>query len=591
MERFWSHLKAHSLLWTNLLIAVIVLSSMRQPGWQYLLGGAGLAGLASFVSRVAREGFSIGKVVYALFVTLFAAAGMAVLMCFVLPMVQPVTAAAWDNVLIIAVAFLTLARISWVLKPHGHHVTMPAPVATAPDGWMAPNQAATDQAVQVVPAPAAAIEEPVYVPNRWRKAASAGITGAIFASWFIIANYSTLFYQWQLAESFQPKELPAMLGTVNDRRLNRDTAYAAIAGGGLDSNVRTAMPHLVPTGSCPVWQSQRYDTNPVASFFGSVEDVVRVKACSNKSELMPNSTPARFVYGDRLWMEGVLAARYPFSKRGETVYTQLQDGSWVMLISMTSTRPTIFGTMRPYLSKVAEVSQDGKVTDLTVEEAAEKYPGLPLYPFALMREYARAYGLFGGGWSKAGASSNTSVWARLYDSVAAGWNGWNDVLVYRKHINVIAEDQNNDPNANHGPYNMHTKKYGQQAMLALRPEGGELTSAWLYWNTVTGEAMRYAPPRTRLLWSPSVAMPESRKADPAMDRSHQHPDEPRPIVIDRPDGTFKLFYLVDIVNDDPTNPMAHSYVQSILVDADNKDAEKIGKDDLDAWEDRVTNGK
>jgi hypothetical protein len=122
-------------------------------------------------------------------------------------------------------------------------------------------------------------------------------------------------------------------------------------------------------------------------------------------------------------------------------------------------------------------------------------------------------------------------------------------------------------------------------MLALAPKGSDLTSEWLYWDTATGKSRSYVP--TRPLWSPRVAVPESRKADPAMDRSNQRVVESRPVVIARPDGSFKLFYLVAIVSDDPNNPNSHSFVESIVVDADNKDAEKIVKGGFDTWVQRV----
>jgi hypothetical protein len=545
-KNFWSHLKGHSVMWTYAFVALVVLATLRQPSWQFVVGGALFAGCTGLVTALIRKnGFGRSFVVYLLGGTIGSLAFAGLALKFLLPVATVITVPLWNNILLVVVAALVILRITWVLAPH-HHTT--AASGTNGDG--------------AAPAPV-----PVANPHKVRKVAVAATLGVLAFGWLFYANTSTLFVDWQLTQVFQPAPLQTMLKTINDRQLPRDTGFAAIAGGGTDSNVLTATPHLVPTSSGPDWQSPRYDRGPVGTFFCSVEDVVQVKANTTKSVLVNNPVPARFIYGDCSWVvQGVFAARHPFSTMGERVYTRLDDGSWMMLISVVSTRPTMFGTMVPYMVGVMAVTQDGQVSDLSVEEAGQTYANLPLYPLELMRRYASARAYLGGGWN----------------DVAFFWSP-------AKHVSVIAEDTSSDPNANKAPYIMHTEKLGQQAMLATRPQGSDLTTEWLYWNVTTGEAHYYVP--TRRLFAPSIAVPESRKAVPNMDRSHQRTVEPRPVVIDTADGGFKLFYEVAVVGDDPANPNTHSFVQSIVVNADDKSATAVGDDEFDNWEAKISTGK
>ncbi len=76
-----------------------------------------------------------------------------------------------------------------------------------------------------------------------------------------------------------------------------------------------------------------------------------------------------------------------------------------------------------------------------------------------------------------------------------------------------------------------------------------------------------------------------------MDRSHQRPVESLPLMLETKDGGYKVFYLVSVISDDQDKPGVHSFIESIVVDADGKNATKITQGQFDEWLDRARSSK
>jgi hypothetical protein len=99
-----------------------------------------------------------------------------------------------------------------------------------------------------------------------------------------------------------------------------------------------------------------------------------------------------FLFGDTSPItESAFYARHPGSVRQRAVIARAVDGSYALLIPYTS-KVLDLGAMLPEAVGVMEVSNLGFIQDLTMAGAAAKYPGVPLYPSALARQYAELWG-------------------------------------------------------------------------------------------------------------------------------------------------------------------------------------------------------
>lgn len=545
LRNFWAMAIRHSLGWTLFLMAILVWQSLRDPA--YVPGGIAIAAGLCAVSAGLRTRRFWPTFLSLLFGAIGSAVFALVLLRFVLPLGQFVTVGIWDHVLEAAVVVLAVLRTAWVFR----HIDAPAPAAAAGGDDSKP-----------APAPA-----PTQHPRRFRKAATTWVFASLVLGFLIYTNNNSQFVQWQISENLNIEYIPNQAETVNtDRILARVTARTVLASG-KDSSSSTSTPRMVFTNSGLFWQSARYNNNYIGKILGSVESILRVPAGSSNANTVETDAP--FLFGDDSWVtRGIFAARHPFSQMAEKVYAVV-DGKPLLAISYRSTRPTVYGTMIPYMAGVMVVSPDGNVDDVSMEEAARKFPGLPLFSLDLAREQAAAYGWFRGGW-------------------------W-DVMWDRKKLQVIAEDLSNDPNANKAPYIMRFVDYGLQETLILKADGAQNDEATeqMYFDTITGKVRVWIVPRDQKVWSPTVAVPDSRKADASIDVKEILKVEPKPIVIVTDTGERKPFYLISVVGVDANHPDKHAYVTTIWVDAVNRgNAGKVNtREDLEAWVAKVKAGK
>ena len=178
-KHFWSVFTDHSLAWTNALVALIVLASLRQPNWHYVLGSAILAGAIATLSAILRNGFTWGKIVHFFGATLGSVLFSAVAFYFILPMGQ--LAVVWNNILPITVFGIAIVRVVWLTESHGTVVPVAGVIDSAGAGEATTVAAKTWR-----------------VPHRARKIVTTIILASLLGGWLITANEWRLFYLSQV---------------------------------------------------------------------------------------------------------------------------------------------------------------------------------------------------------------------------------------------------------------------------------------------------------------------------------------------------------------------------------------------------------
>lgn len=353
-------------------------------------------------------------------------------------------------------------------------------------------------------------------------------------------NYAQWAVEWQMREAVDAQNLDKLPESINDRLVPRLTAREFIENANKDNRLVVPAPHLLETANQDVvWQSAlNYDVW-YGRIFGSVARVIRVDASRTEMHAdMDSGQAATFLFGDQSWVtDATFKLHHPFSEPGERVYWRKADGEWVLLISYVSKRPTLTGTMVPYIAGVMEISRSGWVTNHSVRESAQLFPGAPMFPPALARQYAEAYAKWHGG-----------LFSRA---------------VTQANILQISEEPTNDPNANHFPYLQHFRSLGLQEVIPLEPSGSSSFALVeiLFFDAGTGTARVYVVPKEQVMNGPRKAIENVRKADPNADWSHRREVEPR--LISGPTG---FFWLVGVVQNLPEKPNNHAYIMSVLVD-------------------------
>ncbi len=366
---------------------------------------------------------------------------------------------------------------------------------------------------------------------------------------FAVTNTARWVVEWQMRNAIEPLEMTELPETVNDRLVPRRTAQEFIQNANRDNRLTVPQPHLLLTEDNLFWQSSLDYAVWYGQILGSTGGVIRIDADRTEMDADTKSgANAGFLFGDQSWvLHTAFVLRHPFAKEAERVYWRKPDGSWVLLISYTSTRPTVTGTMIPYLAGVMEVSPRGWISDHNVRDAAKLFPGAPLYPPDLARSYGEAYAKWHGGlFSRAVSQAN---------------------------ILEISEAETTDPTANRFPFLQHFKGLGLQEVIPFEPRGQSsfpLVEVLLF-DAGTGDTRLYRTPSTEVLNAARKAIENVRKADPNADWSHRREVEPRLVV--NPGG--KVYWLISIVQNSPDNPSNYSYIMSIIVNAKDLSAQRV----------------
>ncbi len=371
-----------------------------------------------------------------------------------------------------------------------------------------------------------------------------------FGFFSILANTSETLISVQMRHSIQPGEMSELPFTVQNRMVPRTTAEYWIAGHNDAYRGDSETPHIQKIGDDLTWQSPVHDRRWYGRLLGSVDRVLRVNSGDTRdhAEHMPDSG---FVFGNDSWvLESTFKARHPFSELGEVSYFHNPDGSWSILASVVSTRPTWTGTMVPYVSGVLEVRQNGVVLDHSLNGAKAQFPGAVFYPVELMRKYADAYAR----WRPESHLGPLSWLATLWQT-----------KVMQEDVLEVAEDPK-DHGWNMQPYIQDIEGLGLQGVVTFEPLGNKAFALVevLFFDAATGMPRSYVVPKGSGLNSPRYCVDNVRQSNPQIDWHHIKKVEPLLVNV-RGGGTYFLITIVTDYPDNPNRKNVHAYVTTVLV--------------------------
>lgn len=222
---------------------------------------------------------------------------------------------------------------------------------------------------------------------------------AVFVGIFAVGNRWEWFYHYQMANAISVtrhdlKDIPT---TQPTRLVPLIAAEDFCAQGNHESytdfgkDIRPNLLNIVKDGKDKqYWQCIRYPTRlqgHVSTWiFGGIEGFVLTDAGNHgrySEEIDEN-----FIFGDHsLYTKAAFFIRHPGSTQEPAVIGRDKSGKYALLVPYTS-RSLQWGGMIPDFSGVMVVSQWGFIEDLTPGQAAARYPGVPLYPAELARQYA-----------------------------------------------------------------------------------------------------------------------------------------------------------------------------------------------------------
>lgn len=386
--------------------------------------------------------------------------------------------------------------------------------------------------------------------------------------WLILANTVPSIQQWQLATHIVSNT--EMVGdfpvTIEDRVLTRATAleYALKSNDDRTKQVERVGIVWLPAGTATtldssdektlspsqdprcVWQAPlKFNPDVTAnkfwySFWGSTHGIIRVDGSEmNRKVDQKSGENAFFMFGAESWVtEGLFKLRHPLSKRANQVYWQKPDGSWALLVSYVSYKPTWTGTMIPVYSGVMEFGPYGSFTDHSPAEAKRLFNGATLMPTDLVNEYGAAYSKF------------------RY--------GLGDYFWSQKGLLDISEDtttKDEYPNKNSHPYYQNFKGIGPQLVMPFEPFGdtADALTHVLLFDGASGEIRGYDRKGGETITGPRTGLQNLTEAAPELNWQMYAAVEP--LVIHTKDG--KWYYKVSIIRD----AQGHATVRIIVVDA------------------------
>lgn len=249
--------------------------------------------------------------------------------------------------------------------------------------------------------------------------------GVAFCAWFFIANNWTWLYNYQMANAISVTTISRLPATTNTRVVplvaardfcsqGNDRSFTDVGG---DAN-----PIVIQKDGEErmFWQCLRHPTrfagHALLYATGGIEGVILADAGSKGRFGAPLDVD--FLFGEQsIFTRGAFFARHPGSVAQPGLVGRTPDGEYYLLIPYVSKVPQ-WGGMVPELSGVMVVSQWGFIQDYTPAAAARAFPGVPLYPSALARQYAELW------------ASESSLWAKH-------WSG--DML----EVSEISQDNDN----------------------------------------------------------------------------------------------------------------------------------------------------
>lgn len=231
--------------------------------------------------------------------------------------------------------------------------------------------------------------------------------GGVFLAWFFIANNWTWLYHYQMANAISVTTIDHLPATTNTRLVpliaardfcaqGNDRSFTDVGG---DAN-----PIVIQKDGEErmFWQCLRHPTrfagHALLYTTGGIEGVVLADAGSKGRFGAP--LDVNFIFGEQsIFTQGAFYARHPGSVAQPGLVGRTPEGEYYLLIPYVSKVPH-WGGMVPELSGVMVVSQWGLIQDYTAAAAARAFPGVPLYPSALARQYAELWAAESSLWAK-----------------------------------------------------------------------------------------------------------------------------------------------------------------------------------------------
>lgn len=377
------------------------------------------------------------------------------------------------------------------------------------------------------------------------------IAGLSTSAALVYLYHSGWFIENEMASALNPRTLTELPDTINNRLLGRATALQYAGNANHDNRLRAGSPHLTasPTGDKVSWQVPLHYTVWYGAALGSTGGLITIDA-GQTSQKVDSIDHSFFPFGDESWLtEAAFRLLHPLSRPGNVVYWRQDNGQWCILISYLSYKPTLGGGMIPYLAGVMQVNSSGTIAHHSVDEAARLFPGVPLYPAPLARQYAEAYADY-----KLGVTN---------------------YLVTQKDLLRISEDPKlsyDDTAFNRLPYYQVFQGLGLELVVPLEPNGKADNTALkeiLFFDGSTGQAHSYQVSNNPPVVGPKQALRNVVNADSQSDWGQFLPIESKLVV----QGS-KRYWLYTVVN---RTTFAH--VMLVLVDGFTLEAHKFSSTD------------
>lgn len=393
------------------------------------------------------------------------------------------------------------------------------------------------------------------IRKSWRKVGILLMSLTVLATGAVAAgNFTGWFVESEIASFIKPQAITKMPTSVNNRIIARPTALHYAENSNTDNRLIIGRPHILTDLKTDTmyWQVPLHYTVWYGKIFGSSGGIVRVNASDTGQDArtMDNSG---FLFGDESWVTRAMFSWFhPISKPAEIVYWKYDDGSWSLLISYVTYKPTLAGVMIPTIGGVMEISQYGIPTNHSVEDAAAKFPGAALFPEELGRKYAQSYAKYK--------------------------NGLFNYFITQKDILMLSEDpslQADETGGNKLPTFIEFEGLGLQLVAPMEPNGK--TSAALkevlFFDAITGEArtLEVKNDHGTVLNGPRQARTNVHKADNQADWPDFASLEPK--LVAKGDHRYWLF-TVNRKGDEQ-----HAFVMLVLVDSFTLDARKFDTDE------------
>lgn len=378
------------------------------------------------------------------------------------------------------------------------------------------------------------------------------IAGLSTSSALVYLYHSGWFIENEMASALRPQALTELPDTINNRLLGRATALQYAGNANHDNRLRAGNPHLAasPSGDKVSWQVPLHYTVWYGAALGSTGGLITIDA-GQTSQKVDSIDHSFFPFGDESWLtEAAFRLLHPLSRPGNVVYWRQDNGDWCMLISYLSYKPTLGGGMIPYLAGVMQVNASGTIADHSVDEAARLFPGAPLYPAELARQYAEAYADY-----KLGVTN---------------------YLVTQKNLLRISEDPklSDDDDTARLPYYQVFQGLGLELVVPLEPNGKADNTALkeiLFFDGTTGQAHSYQVSNNPPVVGPKQALRNVVNADSQSDWGQFLPIESKLVVLGP-----ERYWLYTVVN-----RTTYAHVMLVLVNGFTLEARKfISADEL-----------